>query len=118
MKALHIECGGKGCGICNAGFKPVTIPEGDWYTLKCKLCGFENGGRIVNEELPLTAPDIGCVMCRADKTHVEYVKLALLRNAVCTCCGEVRSICKCRWTWCYKCNKCSGCCNHSGKDHK
>lgn len=76
MKALHITCGGEGCSECRDGFIEVTIAEGDLYTLKCTLCGFENGGRIVNEELSLTAPDIGCVLCRADKTQVEYVKIS------------------------------------------
>lgn len=75
MKALHPDCSGRGCPKCREGFVEVTIPDGELYTLKCKDCGYENGGRIVNEDLPLKAPEIGCVKCNAPKTRVEYVKV-------------------------------------------
>lgn len=79
LTAMHPACGGKGCEDCaGTGTVPVSIPEGDLYTLKCKKCGFENGGRIVNAELPLPAngPDIGCVECGAPKEDCFYLKIS------------------------------------------
>jgi hypothetical protein len=54
----------------------ATLAEGTLYTLKCKECGFENGGRLVNETLPLPkdGPNIGCLACDADKSRVHYVR--------------------------------------------
>lgn len=64
------------CAGCHGhGTIEVQIAQGELYTLKCKVCGFENGGRIVSEEFPLRAPDIGCVKCGVDKDQVEYVKV-------------------------------------------
>lgn len=76
MKALCPKCLGKGCAECEDGKIEVTFPEGDLYTLKCMACGYENGGRIVNADLPLQPPDIGCVSCKAPKERCRYVKVA------------------------------------------
>lgn len=88
MKTLCPGCGGSGahplsdggdrCFEClGSGFIEVEFAEGELYTLKCKKCGFKNGGRIVTPERPLPkdGPDIGCPRCWADKTQVEYVKV-------------------------------------------
>jgi len=87
MKAMCPSCGGTGqerttdggdrcLGCRGTGFVEVEIAEGELYTLKCKLCGFENGGRIVSKEFPLRPPDIGCVECHAGKDDMEYVKVS------------------------------------------
>lgn len=89
MKAMCPSCRGTGahphtdggdrCFECRGhGFIEATLAEGDLYTLKCKVCGFENGGRIVNAELPLPkdGPDIGCVSCGVEKDQVHYVKVS------------------------------------------
>lgn len=76
MQAMCPRCGGKGCAECDDGKIEVTIPRGDLYTLECGDCGYQNGGRIVNEDLPLRPPDIGCVECGAPKERCRYVKVA------------------------------------------
>lgn len=76
MKALCPKCGGKGCAGCERGQIEVRMAEGDLHTLKCKDCGYENGGRIVNEDLPLRPPEIGCIRCKAPKERCHYVKVA------------------------------------------
>lgn len=83
MKAMCRYCAkappasGVPCKKCGgSGFFAVTIPEGDLYTLKCRDCGFENGGRIVNEDLPLRPPDIGCFGCGVGKDRVYYMKVS------------------------------------------
>lgn len=77
MRAMCAYCRSEGCAKCKGqGYFEVKIPEGDLYTLKCSICGFENGGRIVSEEFPLKAPDIDCVRCGASKEDCAYVKVA------------------------------------------
>ncbi len=74
--ALHPECDGKGCTGCNNGFVEVTLPEHSIYTLKCNVCGLENGGRITGPDLPPIpdVPTIGCVSCGASSEKCEYVR--------------------------------------------
>lgn len=75
--AMCPRCRGEGCDVCLHGQIEVTIPKGDLYTLKCRVCGYENGGRIVNPDLPPLpeVPDIGCVECDAPPEQCYYKKV-------------------------------------------
>lgn len=77
--AVCPRCRGEGCEQCDAGRVHIQMASGDLYTLKCQVCGFENGGRIVNEDLPLTDPEIGCLECCAPPEQQKYVKVGRVR---------------------------------------
>lgn len=83
LPALCPACFGKkaDCQKCQGlGEITVTIPDGDLYTLECQVCGHQNGGRIMNDDLPFpeNGPDIGCIKCDAPKESCRYVKVGEL----------------------------------------
>lgn len=65
MKAKCPHC--RGTGEIDA-----TIARGDLYTKRCGVCGHENGGRVANDDIPLTPPDTGCIKCGASKQSCYY----------------------------------------------
>ena len=72
LKAKCPECE-TGCDACKDGYTDVSFASGEFYTLKCTSseCGFENGGRIVNDDLPPLSVSLGpmtCVICKEPAT--------------------------------------------------
>lgn len=72
MKAMHPDCGGKGCDKCNqTGFWEIHFASGALYTNHCNACGEDNGGSIATKERPITArgkPEL-CVWCGSEDTE-------------------------------------------------
>ena len=66
MDALCPHCFGKGCEKCVDGKIAVSFAKGNVFTRQCTNlnCGFENGGRIVDGEIP-EEPSGDCVMCNS-----------------------------------------------------